>query len=227
MAAKPSDILKKGLKVLENQVRTKEMLQAQLAKRKSISSQDKQWLDHDVNLVDELQVLEALENASDYERAFKGLDSTCFPTIKIPSQMLRLSSNVLSMTWKQLVYFNATTKWAVKPCSIHLINHRWLMGQQMKKFVRLCWQPEMHSLRKGPLASMVGMMLLRTMHCLNTIQHIMRCFRQHLISIGMLDFSVIHLHVMLRQLWPHWDARCIWIGSSHSVIDPHPCHWLP
>jgi hypothetical protein len=76
MAAKPLDILKKGLKVLENQVRTKkEMLQAQLAERKSISSQDEQWLDHDANLVDELRVLEALENASDYERAFEGLDS--------------------------------------------------------------------------------------------------------------------------------------------------------
>ena len=39
-----------------------------------ISSQDEQWLDHDANLVDEEQVLEALENASDYNRGFKRLD---------------------------------------------------------------------------------------------------------------------------------------------------------
>lgn len=50
----PLEVLRKGLKVLENQVKPrKEALQAQLAGRKSISSQDEQWLDHDANLVDE------------------------------------------------------------------------------------------------------------------------------------------------------------------------------
>ena len=39
-----------------------------------ISSQDEQWLDFEANLVDEQQVLEALESASDYEQGFERLD---------------------------------------------------------------------------------------------------------------------------------------------------------
>jgi GAF domain-containing protein len=75
MALKPLEVLRKGLKIFENRVKAKkEALQAQLAERKSISSQDEQWLDHDANLVDELRVLEALEDASDYERGFARLD---------------------------------------------------------------------------------------------------------------------------------------------------------
>jgi hypothetical protein len=77
MALKPLEVLKKGLKVLENRVKVrKETLQAQLAARKSISSQDKSWLDHDANLVDEQWALEVLEDASDYERGFENLDET-------------------------------------------------------------------------------------------------------------------------------------------------------
>jgi hypothetical protein len=52
----------------------KEKLEARLAEKKSISSQDERWLDHDTNLVDEQLVLEALENASDYERGLERLD---------------------------------------------------------------------------------------------------------------------------------------------------------
>ncbi|KAI0248524.1 hypothetical protein BJV78DRAFT_1156442 [Lactifluus subvellereus] len=75
MASKPLEVLRKGLKVFKTRAKTKkEILQAQLAEKKSISSQDERWLDHDANLVDEQQVLEALENASDYERAFERLD---------------------------------------------------------------------------------------------------------------------------------------------------------
>ncbi|OAX33548.1 hypothetical protein K503DRAFT_786421 [Rhizopogon vinicolor AM-OR11-026] len=75
MVLKPLDVLKKGLKVLKNQVKVrKETLQAQLAARKSISSQDESWLDHDANLVDEQQALEVLEDASDYVRGFERLD---------------------------------------------------------------------------------------------------------------------------------------------------------
>ena len=76
MASKPPlVVLRKGLKVLKCRVKTKkETLQARLAE-KSISSQDQRWLDHDANLVDEQQVLEALENAPDYERAFERLDN--------------------------------------------------------------------------------------------------------------------------------------------------------
>jgi hypothetical protein len=75
MALKPLEVLKKGLKVLKNRVKVrKETLQAQLAARKSISSQDESWLDHDADLVDEQQALEVLEDASDYERGFERLD---------------------------------------------------------------------------------------------------------------------------------------------------------
>jgi len=52
----------------------KEKLEAQLAEKKSISSQDEKWLDHNTNLVDEQLVLEALENALDYERGLERLD---------------------------------------------------------------------------------------------------------------------------------------------------------
>lgn len=75
MALKPLEVLRKGLKILKNQVKVKkETLQAQLATNKSISSQDEKWLDHEANLVDEEQVLEVLENASDYERGLERLD---------------------------------------------------------------------------------------------------------------------------------------------------------
>ena len=71
---KPIEVLQKGLTVLENRVKTrKDALKAQLAERKSISSEDEQWLDHDANLVDEYRVVEALEKASDYEQAFARL----------------------------------------------------------------------------------------------------------------------------------------------------------
>ena len=75
MVLKILEVLQKGLKVLKTQVKSrKEALQARLADRKSISSQDKRWLDYDANFVDEQQILEALENASDYECAFANLD---------------------------------------------------------------------------------------------------------------------------------------------------------
>ena len=75
MALKPLEVLEIGLKTLQNQVKTKkEKLQSQLAEKKSISSQDEKWLDHEANLMDEQQVLETLEDASDYKRALEKLD---------------------------------------------------------------------------------------------------------------------------------------------------------
>ena len=75
MTLNPLAVLRKGLKVLESRVKTKkEALQTQLAERKSISPQDEQWLDYDANLVDEVQVLEALENASDYDQGLASLN---------------------------------------------------------------------------------------------------------------------------------------------------------
>ena len=75
MALRPLEVLRKGLKILDNRNKAKEeALRAQLAEKKSISSQDERWLDCDANLVDEQRVLETLENASDYERGFARLD---------------------------------------------------------------------------------------------------------------------------------------------------------
>jgi len=69
------EVLRKGLKTLTDQVKTKtEELQARLAERKPISAEDKDWLDHDANLIDEQRVLEVLESAPDYEQGFARLD---------------------------------------------------------------------------------------------------------------------------------------------------------
>ena len=77
MPLKPLEVLKRGLKILQDQVKAKkEKLQAQLHVKKSISSLDENWLDNEANLVDEQQVLDVLENASDYERSCERLDET-------------------------------------------------------------------------------------------------------------------------------------------------------
>jgi hypothetical protein len=71
----PLEILKRGLDILQGQFKAKkESLQAQLADKKSISSQEEKWLDYEANLVDEQRVVEALEQASDYERGLEQLD---------------------------------------------------------------------------------------------------------------------------------------------------------
>ena len=75
MPLRPLEVLKKGLKTLQAQVKAKkEKLQAQLHEKKSISSLEEKWLDNEANLVDEERVLEALETASDYERGLERLD---------------------------------------------------------------------------------------------------------------------------------------------------------
>jgi len=75
MVRAPLDILKKGLNTLQRQVKArKEALQATLAEGKAISSQDESWLDNEANLVDEQQVVEALENAPNYEEGLQRLD---------------------------------------------------------------------------------------------------------------------------------------------------------
>jgi len=72
MPLKPLEVLKKGL---NNYVKAKkEKLRSQLAGKKSISSQEERWLDQEANLVDEQRVLEAEEEASDYERGLGKLD---------------------------------------------------------------------------------------------------------------------------------------------------------
>ena len=69
-------VLKNGFKALENQTRErKKLLEAQLSNSQSISSDDERWLDGEANLIDELRVVEMLEKARDYGRAFEGLDT--------------------------------------------------------------------------------------------------------------------------------------------------------
>jgi hypothetical protein len=75
MAQKPLDVLKKGLNLLHRRVKARrEEIQARLAEKKSISSQDEIWLDGEANLTHEQQVLDTLEEASDYERGFGRLN---------------------------------------------------------------------------------------------------------------------------------------------------------
>jgi hypothetical protein len=75
MPLKPLDILRKGLKSLENEVKAKrDHLLARLADQKSITSSEEHWLDNDANLIDEELILDALEKASDYEMGIARLD---------------------------------------------------------------------------------------------------------------------------------------------------------
>src|SRR6266511_6137685 len=75
MAPGPLSILKKGLASLSKSIQTrKESLTTRLARKEAISSSDKLWLDNEGNTVNELQVLNTLESASDYDKAVEQLD---------------------------------------------------------------------------------------------------------------------------------------------------------
>jgi hypothetical protein len=75
MAPKPLEVLKKGLAKFKETVKVrKKELSAKLARAETISSLDEQWLDNEANTVDEQQVLDTLESASDYERGLERLD---------------------------------------------------------------------------------------------------------------------------------------------------------
>ena len=72
----PIEILKKGLTRLWNQVQDrKTRLLAELRASQPISDTDQEWLDNDRNLVDEEQVVDVLDYASDYEKGLKRLNS--------------------------------------------------------------------------------------------------------------------------------------------------------
>jgi len=116
MALDPLEVLRKGLKVLESQVKTrKEALQTRLAERKSISLQDEQWLDNDANLVDEQQVLEALENASDYDQGVARLNEEQKAIVrklreaagdvsKVVGKKRSRASAIFAVLWLELTY---------------------------------------------------------------------------------------------------------------------------
>jgi hypothetical protein len=68
IAPKPLKVLKKGLAKFTETVKVcKKELSVKLTRVETISSLDEQWLDNEANTVDEQQVLDTLESASDYE----------------------------------------------------------------------------------------------------------------------------------------------------------------
>ena len=75
MSSNQLDILKKGLVNLQSQTKeTKSRLLTRLANHEIITKEEEHWLDHNANLVEEEQVIEELEKASDYEQRLGRLD---------------------------------------------------------------------------------------------------------------------------------------------------------
>ena len=72
---KQVDILKKGLKNLQDQISDRKwQLKADLKANWPISEADEEWLDNAGNLVDHELVVQELEMSSDYEAAYEALD---------------------------------------------------------------------------------------------------------------------------------------------------------
>ncbi|RPD53203.1 hypothetical protein L227DRAFT_405175 [Lentinus tigrinus ALCF2SS1-6] len=73
----PSDRLtelRKALSLLEKQVASrKACLEASLAKKETLTSEDEAWLDHDANLVDERYALDVLSCAPNHDAALAEL----------------------------------------------------------------------------------------------------------------------------------------------------------
>jgi predicted transcriptional regulator len=83
MTPQPVEVLKKGLNILQTQAKArKARLESQLAAKKTISSEDERWLDNDANFVDECQILDVLERASDYEKGLEMLDDAQKSVVK-------------------------------------------------------------------------------------------------------------------------------------------------
>ncbi|KIL66717.1 hypothetical protein M378DRAFT_160191, partial [Amanita muscaria Koide BX008] len=102
MAKTPIEVLKKGLSILQQQVKArKAQLEAKLRRNEKISHADEEWLDGKGNLVDEERVVEVLETASDYEMGLQRLNDAEKDTI----QRLRELA-VLILFW-QLKLFQA------------------------------------------------------------------------------------------------------------------------
>lgn len=73
---KPVDLLKKGLKKLQDQTHARKgALEAALKANQPISEADEEWLDHTGNLVDEERIVNMLEHASDYACALAQLNA--------------------------------------------------------------------------------------------------------------------------------------------------------
>jgi len=71
---KPLEFLKKGLTKLRDQIQERKgRLEGELRAGRPISEDDQDWLDGDGNLVNEEQVVETLDSASDYEQGYDKL----------------------------------------------------------------------------------------------------------------------------------------------------------
>ena len=69
------DILKKGLATLEKQVKERhKQLASRISTGQPISAEEEEWLDNGGNLVDEVHVVNTLGKASNYEKAYNGLE---------------------------------------------------------------------------------------------------------------------------------------------------------
>ena len=75
MSPTPLEILKQGLRSFSQKIKQRKgELNAKLRQRETLSPADENWLDSEANIVDEQQILEQLELASDYERELACLD---------------------------------------------------------------------------------------------------------------------------------------------------------
>jgi hypothetical protein len=75
MAPKPLAVLKKGLAKFSSRIKDrKDKLTMKLSRNETIPPADEEWLDNEANTVEEQCVLDALEEASDYERGVERLD---------------------------------------------------------------------------------------------------------------------------------------------------------
>ncbi|KAK0484423.1 hypothetical protein IW261DRAFT_1416382 [Armillaria novae-zelandiae] len=76
MSKKLLDVLKNGLAKLKEQVKAwKNDILDCLAKKQPVCDDDEHWLDNEANLVEEITILNLLDQASDYERGMKRLNS--------------------------------------------------------------------------------------------------------------------------------------------------------
>ena len=99
----PVDILKKGLKVLQKKIQVKkDDLERQLHEKITISSQDEAWLDSDANFVTEIQVIEALETASNYERGLGRLDELQIAVVQRLHETTGDVAKIAGNKWKCL-----------------------------------------------------------------------------------------------------------------------------
>ena len=75
MSPTPLEVLKQGLISFSQKIKErKDKLNAKLKQHESLSPVDEEWLDNEANIVDEQQILELLESASDYEQGLACLD---------------------------------------------------------------------------------------------------------------------------------------------------------